>query len=101
MPIEVSGNFSPQRIMNRSATTQSQISDSFQRAAVKIWVGQTYKTICRTMSNPNSAMNNPNHVTRRVVPGGLKMAVIDVDPGQVDGTSFRDATEVPLIREFQ
>jgi len=33
------------------------------------------------MGNPNSAMNNPSQVTRRVVCGALEMAVIDVNPG--------------------
>jgi hypothetical protein len=81
MPMEVSGKSSPRRTMKRSAIAQSQISDSFQRAAVTVRVGQTNETACRTMGNPNSAMNNPNQVTRRVVCGVLEMAVIDVDPG--------------------
>jgi hypothetical protein len=79
--MEISGKPSPRRTRNRSAITQSQMSDSFQRAAVTVRVGQTDETACRTIGNPNSAMNNPNQVTRRVVCGALEIAVIDVDPG--------------------
>jgi hypothetical protein len=48
---------------------------------VTVRVGQTDETACRTISNPNSAMNNPNQVTRQVDCGASEMAVIDIDPG--------------------
>src|SRR5206468_10294550 len=53
---------SPRRITTSSARPQSQMSSSFQTAAVNPPPGHKRPTICRAINNPNNARNKPSQV---------------------------------------
>src|ERR1039457_3536038 len=52
--------------MTSNATAHSQMSDSFQSAAVKVAVGKKYETACRTTNIPKSARSSPTQVPREI-----------------------------------